>query len=134
MPHRRSAITHGTTMPAILEALRPLVLARILRRGRHLIWQGTRNRERPCIFTRKRTWGAAKVLFLLNGGVLVNGQHLWKHCTISGCVGPRCYSTEPPAWSPKRRAAEEARKKHRGRTAPFCGIETSERWAAKEAE
>jgi len=110
MVHHRPAATRVTPSSATLKALKPLFLIHIRREGRHWVWTGRLSRSWPCLFARGRGWGVARALFVLHGGVMLNGQHLWKRCPVQSCVAPRCHSTEPPAWGSKRRAAETARK------------------------
>ena len=106
MAHR----THVTFPPTLLAKLKRAFLARVCRKDGHCVWTGNKNREWPCLVVGSRAYGAAKALWLVNGGVILGGQHLWKRCSAPLCVNPRHYSTAPPAWSPRRRAAEERRK------------------------
>src|SRR5437868_849327 len=129
---RRPAATHVTLAPQVLEALRPVFEARIRRgAGGCLIWTGQVHRGAwPRVFRDGRAWGAAHLAWMLSGRALVLGSKLWRRCPELRCVAPEHRSVQAPPWSPKRRAAEQARKSITGRSAPIDAPEPSLRWAA----
>src|SRR5689334_17651575 len=117
--HRRagaaSAARGATTVslaPSARAAVRSAFEARVQRGpGSHWFWAGHFDVHGWArLHALGRAWGASHVAWWLAGRTLVAGTHLWRTCSQERCIAPHHRTTQPPAWSAKRRAAEERRK------------------------